>query len=222
MTLQLYQIYVITNITYLYHLYYLLNILVFLDLTQFNDFTFDNIPVAQNGVYTMEFWVFSEDLTDITSGVTIIWDKHVSIALLKTSSNKLGAYCFPQAYLDDLKGKTGTGITTLFSTSRNAFLSEMDPVPGLGNWYWVRCAVSFMLEQYYATGTNIAPVMQTLKPEILYDLVQNDVPFRKYFNGNEQVSLYVSGAKSHTKKIYLRNMYLFNDYLPPLYDFRYM
>ncbi len=195
---------------------------MFLDLTQFNDISLVNIPVAHNGLYTMEFWVFTEDLTDITSSMNIIWDKHVSISLLKTGSNKLGAYCFPQAYIDDLKGKSGTEITSLFSNARNAFLSDMTPVPNLGNWYWVRCAVSYMVEKYYVTGTNIAPVLQTLKPEILYDTTQNDVPFRKYFDGNEQVSLYIIGAKNHTKKIYLRNIYLYNDYIPPLYDFRYM
>ena len=195
-----------------------------MDLSQFNDFTFPNFPVSHKGRYTLEFWIFTEDFTSVTAGVKLVWVNHVAIAI-KQNSGKLGAYCFPQDYIDNLSDTSlfGINLDTKYSTSRNAYLSLMDPVVVGGNWYWVRCAVSFDIEKYYVTGTSAPPVIQTLKSELLYDTVPNEYPFRKYYYPNERTTLSVFGASSAGhKKIYLRNIQAFNDYLPYQYDFRYM
>ncbi len=195
-----------------------------MDLSQFQDFAFPNFPISHTGRYTLEFWIFTEDFTSVVNGVKLVWVNHVGVAV-KENSGKLGAYCFPQDYIDNLSDNTliGAALHTKYGSSRNAYLQLMDPVQTGGNWYWVRCAVSFELEKYFVNGTAASPVIQTLKPEILYDSVTNDYPFRKYFFANEKTTLNVKGASSSGhKKIYLRNIQAFNDYIPYQYDFRNM
>ena len=160
----------------------LFTFIAILDLTKFNDIIFPNMPISHFGRYTIEFWIFTEDFTTVASGVKIIWVNHVAVAI-KESSGKLGAYCFPQDYIDKLSDPTLTGaaIHTKYGTSRNSYLQLMDPVVVGGNWYWVRCAVSFDVEKFYVTGTASPPVIQVLKPEFLYDTTINNYPFRIYF-----------------------------------------
>ena len=195
-----------------------------MDLSQFQDFTFTSFPISHNSRYTLEFWIFTEDFTSIANGVKIIWVDHVAV-VIKENSGKLGAYCFPQDYIDNISDATiiGAAVHTKYSTVRNAYLQLMDPVVVGGNWYWVRCAVSFNLAKYYVTGTAADPVIQTINPEYLYDTVVNDYPFKKSFFPNQTTSLNVFGASSAGHlKIYIRNIQAFNDYIPFKYDFRYM
>ena len=48
-------------------------------MSKINNFQFDNIAASYHGAYTMEFWIFTELITDVTFGVTVLMDKHVGI-----------------------------------------------------------------------------------------------------------------------------------------------
>ena len=196
-----------------------------MDLSQFQDFTFTSFPISHNSRYTLEFWIFTEDLTSMTNGVKIVWVNHVAV-VIKESSGKLGAYCFPQDYIDNISNAAiiGAAVDSKYSSVRNAHLELMDPIVTGQNWYWVRCAVSFNLEKFFISyGSATPPILQTLKPEFVYDSVANDLPYRKYFFANEKTSLSVLGASSiGHKKTYIRTLRAFNDYLPYQYTFRYM
>jgi len=171
----------------------------------------------------MEFWFFSEDIEiDSLKGFNVIWTKHVSISISKNSST-LKAICFPQAWRNDIQ-KTNTGFTsvdamyTTATTDGNAFKVDLVGAPSLGTWYWLRCAVSHSIAEYYLSDYGI----QTLLAEKVYDNVRNDVPYRYFLTPNEKSTLKVENAKNYPNKLYLRSIYLFNDYIPTTYQFRNM
>ena len=68
-----------------------------------NDFDF-SIPSSRNGRYSMDFWFFIENSSELTPGINILWKNHMSITLLRDTSNKytINAICFPQSYRDDV------------------------------------------------------------------------------------------------------------------------
>ncbi len=189
-----------------------------------------NIPSSYHGRYTLEFWIFTEDISDVTSGVNILWTNHVDITVMKTPSGTLGAYCFPQAYkIPSLLGASGNSVLNLFNSATNA--SKVDLTINNGVWIWVRCAVSTNLSKYYISYMPVAgsvnsasnPVLfEDIAPEVLYNNVSNDYPFKYFFSNAQISSIIVQGISSQTKKIFLRNIYAFNDYLPHTYNFQYM
>lgn len=141
------------------------------------------------------------------------------------ASGTLSAICFPQGYLNDLSGKVGTAIATLLGASANAYNYNLGTPSGA--WTWVRCAASNYNRAFYVTDQTITtPIINTMVPELVYSYggtkVYNDYPYRYFFKSGQTVSLKVQNISLHTKKIYLRSIYLFNDYLPPVYNFRYM
>lgn len=186
----------------------------FTDLSKVDNFSFTGIATSYFGDYTMEFWIFVEDISSLTSGVNIIWDKHITISVIKTTN--LTGYCFPQAYSDDLSSSVGTQITTAASNARNSFGFTLATTSG--TWVWVRCAVSNYNMSYYINTSGD----QVLKAEVLHGSQRNDYPFKYYFPNGQLSTLRVNNINLHTKKIYLRYIYLFRDYLPLKYDFRYM
>jgi hypothetical protein len=175
----------------------------------------------------MEFWIFAELISDVTNGVNILWDKHVGIVMMKAPSNNIGAYCFPQAYaISGLATATGSTFSTLQSSATNAVLVDMGSTITSGQWIWVRCAVSFPAAKYYVSYMTVGGTqtnsMQTLNPEKLYNTITNDYPYRYYFTSGERSSVFVKNISTHTKKIFLRNLYAFNDYIPTTYTFHYI
>lgn len=177
------------------------------------DHTFPNVPVSYNGNYSLEFWLFTEDYNDVTSGVSIIWDKHVAISVLKNTG--LTAMCFPQAYLDDISGLVGNAINNKYASAKNA--AQANLISGSGVWNWIRCSVSNYNKKYFINDSGD----QTLKAEVLFNSVSNDYPFRYYFSAGQTTTIKVQNISLQNKKIYVRNIFAFRDYLPLNYDFRY-
>lgn len=188
----------------------------FVNLVMLEEFKFTSIPVSYKGNYSMEFWIFNEDYKDITNGVNIIYEKHLAISVLLTASNTLGASCFPQAYYNDIDGLVGTNIDNAYSNALNKY--RIDLTSTTGEWSWVRCAVSNYDEYFYMNDSS----MQTITAETLYDATLNVYPYRYFFYSGDTVDVKVQGISSHTKKIYLRYLYVFNDFLPQNYKFNYM
>ena len=175
----------------------------------------------------MEFWIFSELISDISNGVTVLWDLHVGIVIMKSPSGNLGAYVFPQAYsVPTLGTATGTAVSSLQTGATNAILVDMGSSIQSGTWIWVRCAVSYLQAKYYFSyntigGTQVNNV-NTLNAEILYNTIRNDYPLRYFFVNGKTTSIFVRNISTQTKKIFIRNLYAFNDYLPVTYNFQYM
>ncbi len=183
----------------------------------------DVILSAYAGRYTMEFWFFSEDAEiDQLKGLNVIWTNHVSISISKSTAN-LQAICFPQAWRDDIQSSNTafTNLSEMYNNAlakSNAFKTDITAAANLGSWYWLRCAVSHSIAKYYLSDYGI----QTLLAEKVYDNIRNDVPFRHFLGPDQKSSLKIQNAKNNNKKLYLRNVNLFNDYIPTTYQFRHM
>ena len=188
----------------------------FANLINIQDLTFPNIASSYAGNYTSEFWIFTENFNDVTNGVNVIYDNHVSISVIKTTADYLGGYCFPQAYKDDIKSLRGSSIEAAFNAAKNKAVKNL--ATQVGVWSWVRCAVSNFEKKYYISDDPI----QTLEAEILYNTTKTDYPYRHFYADSLKVDLKIENISQQTKKIYVRNLYVFNDYIPQNYLFKYM
>ena len=70
------------------------------------------VPSSRNGRYTMDFWFFVENSPELSPGVNLYWENHLSITLLRDTFNKytINAICFPQSYKDNIDGLKGIEI----------------------------------------------------------------------------------------------------------------
>ena len=100
----------------------------------------------------------------------------------------------------------------------NAYKADITGQPSLGSWYWLRCAVSPNIMKYYLSEFPLV----TLVADKVYDAQRNEVPFRYFYSPNEKSSLKIENAKDYPKKLYLRSVSLFNDYIPKTYQFKNM
>ena len=71
-----------------------------------------SIPSSRNGRYTMDFWFYVENSAELSPGLSLLWENHLSITLLRDMSNKntINAICFPQSYKDNVYKKMGQDI----------------------------------------------------------------------------------------------------------------
>jgi hypothetical protein len=74
-----------------------------------------NIPSSRNARYSMDFWFFVENSAELSPGFNLLWENHMSITLLRDTSNKntINAICFPQSYRDNVDDKGGQEIIDL-------------------------------------------------------------------------------------------------------------
>ena len=141
----------------------------------------------------------------------------MKISLL-TESQHLNGYCFPQnyePYIDPIKHRDFTKIL-------NFQKSEFSNIAG--KWLWVQCAVSYYNRKYYFNELE-----ESLDTEILYDnnniIVKNDQPIGRFFgnyNSNVKSKLIVTIPNLSSSKIYFRCLYLFRDFIPSNFNYKYM
>ena len=209
-----------------YDLYDPPNCLPFADLGLIDDFTFTDVPFSYTGTYTMAFWIFFEDASTIGSGIHFKWERHLQITVIKFT--QLQGYCLPQGYYSD-------------DISNSQFSEKLNKIPNYidstlvtndqsesGVWIWVICSVSNYAGNYYLKG-NGASISADIKTEDLYysDLtsvgqpVKNDYPYHYYMseveNGVSQTSKLDIEGLANDKRIYIRDLFLFKDYIPEKY-----
>lgn len=186
--------------------------LQFTDLSKMKDFEFTDVPVSYSGNYAMAFWIFTEDYNELVDGVHIQWSKHLQISVVKVSL--LNAMCFPQGYYADLIDNTN--INGKYSSVLNKGSVELKGTSGV--WLWVLCSVSNYNQKFLINDENPIDII----PETLYDSTQSTYPYRYYMSEEGQTSTLKVQNISKTKKIYLRVIELFQDYIPYDYSFKYM
>ena len=205
---------------------------LFIDISKFNDFQFEKLPIAYSGSYSMSFWIFFEDATVISQGVHINWSKHLQITIIKNI--RLEAYCFPQGYYSD--SVSNDNIQNKFSSALNAaevyLVDEQSSESAV--WINVICAMSHYNRRFYVNGMDEKTLnIKTLNNEILFkenngEIIHSFYPMRYYFSETENdyhlnSILKISNIKN-TKSIYFRSIILFRDYIPYWYNkyIRYM
>lgn len=196
-----------------------------LKFNQISDISFTNIPPAMNSRYTIEFWTLVTNVQQVKTGYHLIWKNIISVSIVQdTTSTGLDIYCFPQDYKLNVANTTGSAIHTLASNTAN--VDSIKTSNYNGKWQWVRCAVSNNQKEFYLSNNAI----KQLKSDLMYTYNQNgvsksvlnDVPFRYFFKDSELSTFSLLGSnKNSSSDIYIRYVYLFNDYIPQSYAFKY-
>ena len=203
----------------------------FTDISNINkDFTFPYIDLAYSHNYGIAFWIFFEKHTTIEKPINIIWQYHMQISLQYVGST-FKAYCFPQnyePYSNELKKSSLTldqKASNILNSATNEYTNDLS-----GVWTWFHCSLSYN-NRYFYLNENI----QELITETLYKEgnteYKTDEPLGYFFNGVQsgqlstltvEISANKNPDKNKHKKIYLRCLYLFKDFIPYNYNFKYM
>jgi hypothetical protein len=209
-----------------YYDLYLKKCLPFADLGLIDDFEFKEVPFSYSWAYSMAFWIFFEDSSTAGGGVHLKWERHLQVTVIKFT--QLQGYCLPQGYYSD-------------DISNSQFSEKLNRIPNYastpllrndqsesGVWIWVLCSVSLYDEKFFIKG-NGAIDEKPIKREELYfsDLTAADQPVRSaypyhYFmseveNGKPQTSKLVLEGIANEKRIYIRDLFLFKDFIPVWY-----
>ena len=170
-----------------------------------------NIPSSRNGRYSMEFWFFVENSAELSPGVNLFWELHMSITILRDTSNRntINAICFPQSYRDNIDGKGGQDIISIYDQALNK--DKYSFYQGSSKWNFVRCAVDQTRKRFYINDN----LELDLEGEILYGTKRNYRPFR-YFKIQEKHLLKLQNARFNPTRIFIREIKCYRDYI----DFR--
>ena len=193
-----------------------------INLSGIDDIDLSDIFHSVTGRYTMELWIKLINLPKLLNGINIIWENHVSISILTdTLKNKLSIYCFPQDYLSSPKNKQGREIIDLAKDALNKDVINIDLNDKENDWIYLRCAYSWDNEIFYLKSDtyNINGDEQELNHEYASDGRVVDYPFKYLFMEYYKYHVYIQNANLNSEsEIYIRNLYLFNEYLPNAYD----
>ena len=191
------------------------------DLTE--DLEIKKIDVSYSHNYGMAFWILFEDHHNVVNSLDFEWKYHMKISLQHDSTFK--AYCFPQYYepyseiLDDksipLNEKGARGV---LNVAMNEYTDDFS-----GVWIWFQCFLSYNNRKYYLNENEQTLITETLYREGNTEF-KNDEPLGRFFNDiDDNLSSVKLGVTSNKgKKVYMRSFYLFKDYLPYNYNFKYM
>ena len=209
-----------------YYDLYLKKCLPFADLGLIDDITFTDIPYSYSGSYSMAFWIFFEDSSTATSGIHFKWERHLQITVIKNA--QLQGFCLPQGYYsDDISNAVFANKLNKIPVYASAnLLTESQSESGV--WIWVLCSVSNYYRKFFIKGNGVAIEKDLVKEDLYYsDLtdagqpVKNEYIYHYYMSevdsGVPQTSkLYLEGL-ANDKRIYIRDLFLFKDYIPEWY-----
>ena len=204
--------------------------LPFADLGLIDDFTFTDVPFSYSGSYSMAFWIFFEDSSTMGSGVHLKWERHLQITIIKET--QLLGYCLPQGYYsDDIKNSPFSDKVARLPNYYSTPLLRDDQSES-GNWIFVLCSVSNYNETFFIKGNKDTKYINTIVAEDLYRsdvevtpdaerTVKSVYPYRYFMSevrdGAPQTSKLVLEGLANDKRMYIRNLYLFKDYIPDWY-----
>ena len=192
-----------------------------------NDIEINEIDVAYSHNYGMAFWILMEDHTLITNPMNFIWEYHMYLSMQTDPNNDkiFKTYCFPQNYfpysvtLADNNLNLEQKRETVLNSVVNDYSDNLS-----GVWTWIQCSLSYNNRVFYLNDK-----VEPLIAETLYDdgeEIKNDEPLGYFYNKLDKylskLKIQITTNRSNNKKIYLRCFYLFKDYLPYNYNFKYM
>ena len=209
-----------------YYDLYLKKCLPFADLGLIDDITFTEVPYSYSGSYSMAFWIFFEDSSTATSGIHFKWERHMQITAIKNA--QLQGFCLPQGYYsDDISNAVfADKLSKIPNYASTNLLTEDQSESGV--WIWVLCSVSNYAKTFFIKGngdkiqvnmdtedlyySDLTDAGQPVKSEYVYHYYMSDVE-----SGVSKTSkLYLEGLASD-KRIYIRDLFLFKDFIPDWY-----
>ena len=193
-----------------------------------SDIEIKQIDVAYSHNYGMAFWILMEDHEDITTSLNFTWQYHMHMALQYTGST-FKAYCFPQnykPYSDIIENKSITldeKTLKVLNSATNEYTDDLS-----GTWTWFQCSLTYNNRYFYLNENKQTLIIETLYKEGNTEF-KNDEPLGFFYNSIDstylsKLRIETTGNRNHDqhKKIYLRCFYLFKDFLPYNYNFKYM
>ena len=191
-----------------------------LNLKAIEDLEFENITPSGTGRYTMEFWIKIKSIKKFLNGTNLIWKGLISISLLTdTLRDRLVVYCFPQDYLNSPSNYKGRNIINLALSSLNSDNFDLSIENYDNVWFYTRCAYNWDNEIYYLKYNGNSVIPKSINHEHTSEIHNVDYPFKYLFNEYESYHFYIQNAKLNPEcDIYIRTLYLFNEYLPQEYD----
>ena len=191
------------------------------NLNAIGDLTFEDIMPSGTGRYTIEFWTKIKTMKYFLSGMNIVWKGHMSLSILTdTLKDKLSVYCFPQDYLTSPLNYEGRKIINLAETALNKDNFDLDLNNYDNVWFYTRCTYNWDNEIYYLKydSNSIVP-KDVLHETASFGTNIVDYPFKYLYNEYEKYNFIIENAsKNQYSEVYIRTLYLYNEYLPVEYD----
>lgn len=190
-----------------------------LKLNQAENISFTGIQPPMNNRFTIELWALNTNNSNLSSGIHFIWRNVGSVTLVRDSKTitTMNSYCWPQEHRLNLENTiTYDAINSLTSTTLN--YDVLQTADANNKWVWIRCAVNFTNRQFYLSDNAV----KTLQGDTVYGTVNNDVPLRYLWQNNETSTFTIAGGSLNgSTDIIARSIYLFNEYIPKTYLFKY-
>ena len=193
------------------------------NLVAFKDISISNILPSSTSRYTIDMWIKVSNSESFLYGVNIIWTGHMSISVLNDNTKVALTYlCFPQDYLNTTNGLKGRKVLNMAKYVLNKDSFNLDIENYDNTWVYLRCAYNWDNELYYLKSTDnlndlYPAVEKNINKENTFPGYKVDYPFKRFFSSKTNLIIQ-NAALNVDSSVSIRNIYLFNDYLPPEFD----
>ena len=193
------------------------------NLVAFKDISISNIIPSSTSRYTIDMWIKVSNSEKFLYGVNIIWTGHMSISVLNDNTKVALTYlCFPQDYLNTTNGLIGRKVLNMAKYVLNKDSFNLDIENYDNTWVYLRCAYNWDNELYYLKSTDnlndlYPAVEKNINKENTFPGYKVDYPFKRFFSSKTNLIIQ-NAALNVDSSVSIRNIYLFNDYLPPEFD----
>ena len=226
------------------------NLVEYFDITEFQNIEISNIKPPDSHRVTFGFWINISNVTSMTKILHVVLTDFLVMTIAHDSSytDGLKTYCTPHQILnkysstniENLTERVGFPPTNIVATPISVSIKEVDTM-----WYYTQCAINynkstdFYVKVNYKFSTpyktllktdvaNGGVVTGTLAKEKLYSVNGNDtytdVNFRKVYSTSDFISIRIlnAGLMQGTNQIFMRNMYVYNEFLPSNMEIQHM
>jgi len=186
-------------------------------LNQVNDVYIPDVAPSLSGKYTIEFWTMISDVTSLKNGFHIIWKNLASVTVIadNINSEELNTICWPQDFMFEdpnvIEAKFGPDIHNLLSVPNIVNKEKKKRTSDINmKWLYVRCAVNTVYKKFYSVLEDETVIIPT---EISMTAT---TPMSYTFTSRDTTNVLLTGMSSNSNcVIYLRNLWLYSNYLLP-------
>ncbi len=189
-------------------------------LNEVNDIQINSVTPSFTGKYTIEFWTMITSVTTLANGFHIIWKDLGSVTVIRdqNTSSSLNTYCWPQDHKFDSTYKIlntfGNNVHSLFTGTNIINKDKKTRTTNVNNtWLYVRCAVNTVMKKFYSVLEDETTL--TIPAESTLTTVS---PMAYAFSGSDTTYVLLTGMSTSGNSgctIYLRNLWLYANYLLP-------
>ena len=221
----------------------------YIDISNFNDMTFNTTVNLKSNRVTLGFWLFFPDIqsTQTNDGNVfhVVIEDHIIISIvLNTGKETVTTYCHAKENLfNTIKNFTNSNsfsnvnsypslaseFAVFFETPSEEQINNLGRSSLSGQWFHVSCGFNPDSNELYLNtiinGKDNSKKIDLL-PEIIYtdlspDKTRNTYHFKKIYNSEDVSYLKILKAKYLNKKVYIRNLIMFREFILRKYKYMY-